>query len=66
MAMHGHIDVVAAWAITGDWDTIVLVRTRTAQELSSIREMIVDTGHIDEIETEIHLEETLFTKQTDL
>jgi len=57
-------NIVASWAITGDWDTIVFVRVQNTEKLSEIREIIVQTGGIDEIETEVILNEIYFSPLT--
>lgn len=56
-------DVVASWAVTGDWDNIVLVKASSMEKISEIREIIVRTGGIDEIETDTVLNE-LYLSQT--
>lgn len=53
-------NAISAWAITGDWDSVVLVQARNTEMLSEIREIIVKTGGIDEIETEVILNERRF------
>lgn len=47
--------VEASWAVTGDWDCVILARTATMEDLSELRELIVGAGGIDEIETEVVL-----------
>ena len=58
--------VIASWAITGDWDNIVLVRASSMEHISEIREVIVETGGIDEIETEVILNELYIDKSQNL
>lgn len=55
-------NVIASWGITGDWDNIVLVRARNIEQISEIREIIVQTGGIDEIETDVILNELYINK----
>ena len=55
-------NVVASWGITGDWDNIVLVRAQTMEQISEIREIIVQTGGIDEIETDVVLNQLYMNK----
>lgn len=52
-------NIIASWAITGDWDNILLIKTNSMEQISEIREVIVQTGGIDEIETEVILNELL-------
>ena len=49
--------VIASWSVTGDWDNIILVRANSMKEIEQIREIIVQTGGIDEIETDTVLNE---------
>ncbi|MCY4049490.1 MAG: Lrp/AsnC family transcriptional regulator [Hyphomicrobiales bacterium] len=55
-------NVVASWSVTGDWDNIILVRANSMEEISQIRESIVQTGGIDEIETDAVLKELCLTQ----
>ena len=52
-------NIIASWAITGDWDNILLIKANSMEQISEIREVIVQTGGIDEIETEVILNEIL-------
>ena len=45
-------DTAGSWAVTGDWDMVLLVTGKSFEQISAIREAIVATGGIDEIETE--------------
>lgn len=55
--LHSYDNVVASWAVTGDWDNIILVRASSMEKISEMREIIVQTGGIDEIETDTVLNE---------
>ena len=48
-------NVVSGWAITGIWDALVLVEAGSMEDVSEIREIIVSTGGIEEIRTEVVL-----------
>ena len=60
--LSSYSNVVASWAITGDWDNIILVKAHNMEQISDIREAIVETGGIDEIETEVILNELYIDK----
>ncbi|MHC8508852.1 MAG: Lrp/AsnC family transcriptional regulator [Rhodospirillales bacterium] len=49
--------VTASWEVTGDWDNVIFAEAESMEQISEIREMIVQTGGIDEIETEAVLSE---------
>ena len=48
-------NVVASWSIAGDWDAVILVRAGTMEKISEIRDIIVRTGGIDSIKTDVIL-----------
>ena len=48
-------NILSAWAIAGNWDALVLVEAGSMEEVSEIREIIVKSGGIDEIRTEVAL-----------
>ncbi len=48
-----YTNVIDAWAVTGDWDAVILVKGKSMEAISEIREIIVKTGGIHEIETEV-------------
>lgn len=50
-------DIAASWAVAGDWDNVVLAEAGSMEKISEIREMIVRTGGIEEIETEVVMNE---------
>lgn len=50
--MESCTNIVGSWAITGDWDMVMLVAAQNLEQISDIREIIVATGGIDEIETD--------------
>ena len=60
--LQSYDNVVASWAITGDWDNMILVRASSMEKISEIREIIVQTGGIDEIETDTVLNELHLTQ----
>ncbi|MDY8109402.1 Lrp/AsnC family transcriptional regulator [Fulvimarina sp. 2208YS6-2-32] len=49
--------VEGLWAVTGDWDAVMLVNAPSLKIISDFRELIVASGGIDEIETEAVLDE---------
>jgi len=49
-------EIQAAWALAGEWDCIVILSAADTKRISDIREIIVGTGGIKEIRTEIFLE----------
>ncbi len=55
--------VIASWSIAGYWDNIVLVRVNNIEEISKIREIIIEAGGIDEIKTDAILNEWHLTQQ---
>ena len=57
LTFNSYKNVIASWGITGDWDSLVLVQAESMEKISEIRELIVQTGGIDEIETEVVLNE---------
>ena len=59
-------NVIASWAITGDWDNVILIRAKSMEQISEIREVIVETGGIDEIEIEVVLNELYMDKSQNL
>lgn len=52
-------NIISSWAVTGEWDCIVLVQANSMEKISEIREIIVHTGGIEEIETEVVLNDLL-------
>ena len=50
--LKSYTNIVGSWAVTGDWDMIMLVAAQNLEQISDIREIIVATGGIDEIETD--------------
>lgn len=55
--MESCTNIVGSWAITGDWDMIILVEAQSLEQISEIREIIVASGGIDEIKTDAVLNE---------
>lgn len=51
-ALSSYQNIVGSWAVTGDWDMLALVEASSLERISEIREIIVGTGGIDEIETD--------------
>ena len=47
-----YTNIVGSWAVTGDWDMMILVTAQRLEQISDMREIIVATGGIDEIETD--------------
>ncbi|MEX0502771.1 Lrp/AsnC family transcriptional regulator [Alphaproteobacteria bacterium LSUCC0719] len=47
-----YTNIVGSWAVTGDWDMMILVTAQRLEQVSDMREIIVATGGIDEIETD--------------
>ena len=45
-------NIVGSWAITGDWDMVMLIEAQSLEQISDIREIIVATGGIDEVQTD--------------
>lgn len=54
-AILSYRNIISAWAITGDWDMILLVQDDRMEKISLLREMIILTGGIDKIETDVIL-----------
>ena len=48
-------NILASWAITGNWDAVILLAADNMETISEIREIIAGTGGIDQIETEVIL-----------
>jgi DNA-binding Lrp family transcriptional regulator len=55
--MESFTNIVGSWAITGNWDMILLVAAQSLEQISEVREVIVATGGIDEIKTDAVLNE---------
>ena len=55
--MESCTNIVGSWAITGNWDMILLVAAQSLEQISEVREVIVATGGIDEIKTDAVLNE---------
>ena len=53
--LSSYANIVGSWVVTGDWDMIVLLEANRMEQISDIREVIVASGGIDEIETEVVL-----------
>ena len=51
-ALSSNQNIVGSWAVTGDWDMLALIEASSLERISEIREIIVGTGGIDEIETD--------------
>ncbi len=44
-------NIEGMWALTGHWDMQVLIEAQKMEQISEVRELIVSTGHIEEIKT---------------
>ena len=57
-----YTDVVSSWEVAGKWDNIVFVRAQSMEDISEIRETIIQTGGIDKIETDVILSQLSLNK----
>ena len=60
-----YTNVVSSWEVAGGWDNIIFVRANNMEDISRIRETIVQTGGIDEIETDVILSQLYLNNEQD-
>lgn len=56
-------NIEGMWAMTGNWDMLLLVKAQKMEQISEIREIIVATGGIDEIKTNVVLNDLLHDQE---